>query len=96
MFSDPRLWLDILQTLVIAVLWVRKTHDGALKNISDIGTRMLVVEKRIDHMPTATEVAKLEGTVRVVSAQITGLEDSVRVARSTVGRIETYLLESKK
>jgi len=34
--------------------------------------------------------------VRVVSAQITGLEDSVRVARSTVGRIETYLLESKK
>jgi len=96
MFSDPRLWLDILQTLVIAMLWVRKTETAAIKQVDDIDHRVTVVEGRLQTMPSAADVAELKGSVRVTSTQIHGLEDSVRVTRATVARIEHYLLEAKK
>lgn len=105
-FSDPRFLLDLAQTLVIVILWLRKPGQDAAAAVTALATRMddelhalatkqTEIEERIRHMPTSTELAELEGTVRAIDARTEGMSDRISQMGTTLNRIESYLLNQK-
>lgn len=107
---ELKAWLDLIQwglTGALAVfVWLRKPGEDAgeavtalrrevSKQLNGLSHRMIVVEERIKHVPTSDELAELEGTVRLISSQISGQGESMQTMRVQLNRIEGYLLNSK-
>jgi hypothetical protein len=108
--TDLKDWLLILNLLVSALLsvavWLRKPGEDAVKAVdqlrremadefADMGHRVTVVEERIKHVPTTSEMAELDGTVRAISMQNAGLAEAIGTMRTQLNRIETYLLTAQ-
>lgn len=94
-FSDPRFWLDAVQLLAIAALWLRKPGQDAAQRVEHVEAQLEVIKERMKHMPTDEELTQLAGTVRVIAEQISGLQGSVATTRLGVARIENFLLQQK-
>lgn len=107
---DFKAWIDVIQWLITGLLavavWLRKPGEDAGKAIdqlrtemaeefAEMGHRVTVVEERIKHMPTTSELAELDGTVRAISMQTAGLAEAIGTMRTQLNRIETYLLTAQ-
>ena len=102
-FTDPRVLLDIAQSIVLVVLWLRKpgqdaaaavdvlrAHvDASFKLLSE---RQVKIETRIEHMPTSEEFESLKGDTGRIDERTRGLADGMSTVRAQLNRIETYLL----
>jgi hypothetical protein len=91
---DARFLFDLVQTLVIAVLWFRqfeKSHDS---HVDDIDTQLEVLREKISHMPLRDELTRLEGSVAAIQTSIDAMRESGAVTRATVTRIEAFLLQA--
>lgn len=109
-FDAMKFWFDLAQwfvTIALAVsVWLRKPGEDAGKAVAELRedvdsqleltrTQLATLEERLRHMPTSTKLSELDGTVRALAAQVDGLTDSMTAIRSTLNRIETFLLTSK-
>lgn len=67
-----------------------------LRQHSDLDQRLKAVETDMKHMPTSEEMARLDGTVRVVGEQARSMAISMDGLRGQMARIETYLMTQPK
>ncbi len=88
-------WLDILQTAVIFMLWLRKPGEDAKGDLEKLRAQLGVFEERIKHMPSKEELTHLEGNFKAISAKLQGVEDMVNNTRSGVQRIEDFLRHNR-
>lgn len=84
-------WLDILQTAVIFMLWLRKPGEDAKGELEKLSAKLSVFEERIKHMPTLDELTALEGNFKAIAAKLEHMEDTVKNTRAGVQRIEDFL-----
>ena len=94
-FTDPRFWLDGVQTLVIAALWLRKTGEDAGEKLKALSARIDVLDERVKHMPTSDELTELKGEVKALEARMELLQETAKGTRDAVIRIETFLRDNK-
>lgn len=87
--------MDAAQTVALVVLWLRKPGQDASAGVVRLDGELAVVKERMSHMPTSTDLAELEGAVQASKATLDALADSHVVVRSTLTRIEQYLLTHK-
>ena len=105
--AEPGLWLQLAIVVwncgLTAALWLRKPGIDAGQAVDELRTDMdsrfkhldkQVVEIRahMTHMPTTSELAKLEGVVANLNERATGLHDNMITVRASLVRIEDYLL----
>lgn len=91
-FLRPGVLMDIAQTVAVVALWLRRPGQEAGHKVVAVEGRVDVLEERIKHMPTTTELTELEGTVNAIKATLDGMQQSQDVQRATLVRIENYLL----
>jgi cell division protein FtsB len=104
-------WLTLVLVLwsagLTATLWLRKPGVEAATAIAAIkeeqrakhellNNRITTLEERVKHMPTSNELSELEGAVKAISERTEGLTEAIGTVRSTLGRIETFLLSHQK
>ncbi len=106
-FKDWLLVANLLLSGLLSIaVWLRKPGEDAGKAVdvlrremaeefADLGHRVTVVEERIKHVPTTSELAELDGTVRAISMQNAGLAEAIGTMRSQLSRIEAFLLDTK-
>lgn len=94
-FLDPRFLLDAAQTLFIALLWLRKPGVDAGQKADAVAARLDLVEERMKHLPDSPRVNALEGGLREIKAMVQAVEDRQDAQGQVLGRIETFLLNSK-
>ncbi len=75
------------QTVTLTSTMTRQHHD--------LDGRLKVVETAMTHMPTATDLAELEGTVKAMAAKVDSVDDALKNMRGGITRIETFLLEHR-
>jgi hypothetical protein len=92
-FSEPRFWLDALQTVALGVLWLRKPGQDAVKSAEALAARMDVLDERMKHMAISDELTAHEGSVKAVQAQLEQMQEAMRMLSAAVVRIETFLRE---
>ena len=90
-FTDPRFLLDLAQTLVIVILWLRKPGADAAAAVTSMRERLGLVEERIKHMPTSEELAELEGSVRTINERTAGMNEAMNAMRGQLSRIDDFL-----
>jgi predicted nucleic acid-binding Zn-ribbon protein len=74
---------------------LREQNAGVEQQLQAQASRIAKLETTIEHMPTSDEVRKLEGTVQRIDERTDGLNEAMRGARSSLGRIESWLMEIK-
>jgi outer membrane murein-binding lipoprotein Lpp len=96
----PAFLLDLVQVVAIVALWLRKPGedagakaDAVARLVKDIAGRVDVLEERMKHMPSSTELADLEGTVKAINAKLDGMHHNQEAVGRTLSRIEDYLLK---
>ena len=93
--------------LIIAVaVWLRRPGADAARQLGVFGegqaaihqdhkNRLTTLEERIRHMPTKEELTELEGTVKQIDERTEGLAEAIGTIRTTLNRIESFLLSHK-
>jgi len=109
-FDSFRDWLGPVMVIwnfaLTAVLWLRKPGNDAVQAVGalrkDVDMKLETQSKTIaeiqahmKHMPTNEELAELEGTVRQINERTTGLADSMTTVRTSLHRIEDFLLRNR-
>lgn len=107
---DFNFWFNVLQwlfTLALAVtVWLRKPGEEAGQAVEAlrtehterarrVDTHLATIEERLRNMPNSVELAELDGAVKVISQQVSGISEGMRVQTAQLIRIETYLLNKK-
>lgn len=96
----------LINGVLALLMWLRKPGDDAGKAVdvlrretaeefAEQSHRVTVVEERIKHVPTTSEMAELDGTVRAISMQNAGLSEAIGTIRTQLNRIENYLLTAQ-
>lgn len=93
--SDWRLWLAVGQTLAIVGLWLRKPGESAGEAVTLLRGRVDVMEERMKHMPTTTELAELLTQLAAIRERLNGFADMAENTRKLVHRIEDFLRDNK-
>lgn len=62
----------------------------------DFDGRLRSLEETVRHMPTSSEFAELEGSVRVIGERYEALNDGQQIIRASLSRIENFLLRGKR
>lgn len=103
-------WVNLIQWLATIALgisvWLRKPGQDAGEAVarlskevkaeaSLIANRVLILEEHQKHVPTAKDVAELEGTVKAIEMQTSGLAEAIATMRVQLNRIEAYLLRAQ-
>ena len=63
---------------------------------SDLDGRVRTIEEQLKHMPTKAQLAELEGVVNRLAYQYEAMAESQATIRSTLFRIEDFLLKGKR
>jgi predicted nucleic acid-binding Zn-ribbon protein len=107
--SDPREWLQfgllVWNVGLTAAVWLRKPGMDAARAVQelriDIDIRMKnhsdqIIEMRthMSHMPTTDQLTTLKSTVTQINERSVGLNDAMLTMRTSLGRIEDYLLRN--
>lgn len=90
-----RTLIDLAQFLGIVLLWLRKPGQDAGERVAKVEAKVQVIEESLKHVPTSTELAELEGSVKAISAGMAALTAETSVIRSSVARIEDFLRENR-
>lgn len=96
-------WLVLISVLT----WLRKPGEAAVAALDALNTkvdnannehrnRLMKIETDLKHMPNSDELTELEGNVKAINERTEGLIEAISTVRSTLARIETYLLTSKR
>ena len=108
--TDSRFYLDLVQWAVSLALaftvWVRRPGQDAAKAVEALradndhrlqahGHRLTEIEAHMEHMPTSEELKELEGTVKEIAQRLAGMSDGMATVRTTLVRIESFLLNSR-
>jgi len=103
-------WLTLVLVVwsagLTAAMWLRKPGVDAAGAVSALkeatamklellNNRLTTLEERVQHMPTSDELSELEGTVRAIDERTVGLAEAVTTIRTSVARIENFLLHTK-
>jgi hypothetical protein len=91
---EPRFLLDMFQTVVIALLWIRAHEKKTDQHVDDVETQLEVLREKISHMPLRDELTRLEGAVAAIQTSMDAMKESSAVTRATVTRIEAFLLQA--
>lgn len=91
-YTRPGVLMDIAQTIVIVMLWLRKPGQEAGVKAGLVEGRVDVLEERIKHMPNNNELSELEGTLQSIRATLDGVQRSQEVQRATLERIQQWLM----
>ena len=109
-WGENKFYLDLAQwavTICLAVsVWLRKPGTDAgiavasLRHevdevIADHRQRLIKIETHLQHMATSEALGALGGTVQQLSERTAGLTEQLRIMRSTLDRIEQFLLNHK-
>lgn len=101
------LWLQLAIVIwncgLTAALWLRKPGIDAGQAVEELrddmdtrfkhlDTQVVEIRAHMTHMPTTSEMAKLEGVVSNLSERTIGLHDNMITVRASLVRIEDYLL----
>lgn len=110
-FTDPRFWLDAAQWLVAGVLatllWLRRpgqTAQTELRKLSSdiksshaaLAQRVSMLEHQVAAAPTRVEIARLEGDVKLIQAQMEGQNEQLLAIQRSVTRVEDFLLANAR
>ena len=108
--AESKFYLDLVQwlvTLALAVtVWLRKPGKDAGQAvlamrkeldevIADHRQRLIKIETHLSHMATSEALGALGGTVQKLIERASGLNEQMRVMRTTLDRIEQFLLNHK-
>lgn len=108
--QDNRLWLDLVQWLFTLglglVVWLRRPGEDAGKAVAELrdalaaqtqdhSGRITRIETHMAHMPDEGEFRQLEGQVKEIGQRLHGIHESLGPIRSTLTRIEDFLLSSR-
>jgi hypothetical protein len=106
-FKDWATLLNWLITGLLAVaVWLRKPGEDAgqavstlryeiIDELAHMSHRLTVVEEQAKHVPSRTDVAELEGSIKAISMQGAGLAEAISTMRVQLNRIEAYLLRAQ-
>lgn len=109
-FDNIGPWVSLLllvwNAAISAVLWLRKPGEVAARAVDTLriehdarlqahSQRLTEMQAHMDHMPTSEELRVLEGTVKEVAQRTHGIADGMQTMRSTLNRIEDFLLKSR-
>ncbi|MBE7419845.1 MAG: DUF2730 family protein [Ideonella sp.] len=92
---------NTLATAVIGlVLWLRKPGEDAKHEVTEVRASvakldadMRLVQQEISHLPTRQEVGGLAQALAALEAQTEAQTQTLNMMRSTLSRIEDYLLQ---
>ena len=103
-------WLQfaivLWNTGLTAAIWLRKpgTDAGMAVDrmrtdidlrINNVVTQISEIRSHMTHMPNSEELAELEGTVKQIHERTSALGESMATVRSSLARIEDYLLRQR-
>lgn len=104
--TEPKFLFDLAQWVFMGVvsliLWLRRPGEDAgaeVKNVRaqlavvtrEMGHRIAMLEKGVAETPTRIEMARLEGEVKTIQAQMTSQDEQLKVIRGAVIRTEEFL-----
>ena len=92
--------------VISLVVWLRKPGEDASKAVhalradlteqhNGLNVRLGKLEERIEHMPSSTELAELEGSVKEIKAQNNAQSERLNSISASVARIENFLLSNR-
>src|SRR5574337_259608 len=106
-----RPWIELSIVLwncgLTAAMWLRQPGVEAARAVDELrsdvdtrlqeqGTRITEIRTHMEHMPTSEELLELEGTVRQINERTSGLTEGMATVRSSLVRIEDYLLRERR
>jgi hypothetical protein len=102
--ADYAIWLWTIGLSI--TVWLRKPGEDAgksvgalrdeyLKRVQGVDMRLATIDEKLLNVPTSTELAKLEGSVKVIHQQVSGISDGMTRQTKQLDRIEEYLLNNK-
>ena len=73
-----------------------RQHQAELeRRLQDQHGRISELEVTVRHMPSADEVRRLDGLVKVIDERTTGMQEGMRGMRASLGRIESWIVEMR-
>lgn len=100
MFETLKFSFQEAHWVVITILglytWFINKQSASAKEMLDLRLRVVEVENAIKDMPSKLEIARLEGQLDSVKAQLNAANTSIQNVQRGVTRIENYLLDNKK
>ena len=100
MFETLKLSFSEAHWVVITILglytWFINKQSASAKEMLDLRLRVVEFENAIKDMPSKLEIARLEGQLDSVKAQLNAANTSIQNVQRGVTRIENYLLDNKK
>ncbi len=100
MFDTLKLSFSEAHWVVITVsaiyTWIVNKHSASAKELLDLHVRVVELENAVKDMPSKLEIARLEGQLDSVKAQLNAANTSIQNVQRGVTRIENYLLDNKK
>lgn len=94
--SNASLWLSILNTLAVIVVWLRKPGEDAGKALVEVRSRLDVIDEKLRHVPTENELGQVETDVAAIRAVVDSLVEAIKRTDGSTRRIEDYLLRGVK
>lgn len=74
---------------------VKEGFKGAGLRLSSLEGRMTVVETRLDHTPTAEQIAAIKASLGKLEGELSGLMGTVEKVDISVSRIESWLIDGR-
>jgi hypothetical protein len=94
-FLSPGFIWNVALSIVTLTLWLRKPGEDAGKKIAELQTRQDVMDERMKHVPTVTDLNELENRLGALLARMEGMVDKVSSTSNAVQRIEDFLRQSR-
>jgi hypothetical protein len=111
MIWDAKFISDWVQWIVMIALsisvWLRKPGEDAGKAVSSLradfsahtaqaNSRMATFDEALKHIPSREELAELEGTVKGIAVQVSGVAEGVKRQETQLNRISDFLLNGNR
>lgn len=89
-----RFLFDVMQTVALVVLWLRKPGKDAGERVASLKAEVDMLRETIRHMPLREELTRLEGSVKAIQSDVNSVRESSAFTRDAVTRIEAFLLQA--
>lgn len=102
-----RFWLDVIEAVVIAALFVhtwvinrtkanRAAIDRVDERISGLSERMMLLERDVRHLPDHGDLAELHEKVNVIASSLGKIEGELSALVRNLSLIHQHLLDEVK
>ncbi|WP_151730342.1 DUF2730 family protein [Acinetobacter junii] len=100
MFEFLKLGFAEVNWLVVTAIgiygWVIKKYSASAQELAELRVRVVQIENSIKDMPSKEELAEIEGDIKVLTANIGSIANSVEKVDKAVTRIESHLIDKSK